>query len=773
MMANMTLLDTSRNLATPQPRNAETSLLDDLNQGTRYAIAFGGQGGPWLDSLTHIVRRFGAERELAKLVQQSDELLAPLTSELAKVPHAFDVLTWVDAGALDESIENVDAPPVPTATELLAPAYSIPGITLTQLLGLSALERQGLDVRRHRPAAVIGHSQGALAVEVVQGIPAIEVLTIARLIGIAAQIVGARRNLLGRAMISVSNVNPAHVIELLSSIDVHANLRNGRRTIVVSGREADIARAVSVLEAAAESDRQLRDRKTTGGAGFAPVIEHVEAGLAFHHPDLSETTALVSEWAQKIGFDGAHAAALTQRAIIDPLDWVASVNQALDAGVEWVLDLGPNDLASRLVAAETRPRGVGVVTTTTSEGHRNLTKVGARPARTQAWAHYAPRAVTLPDGSQRVETKFTRLTGKSPVLLAGMTPTTVDSAIVAAAANAGFWAELAGGGQVTEEIFTERMREIGGLLDEGATFQFNALFLDPYLWKLHLGGKRLVQKARSAGSPIDGVIVTAGIPELDEAVSLVSELRDLGITHTVFKPGTVQQIRQVLAIADTVAKTDPNVSIIIQIEGGKAGGHRSWEDLDELLISTYADLRQRENLVVCVGGGIGTPKIAAEYLTGAWARQHGQPDMPLDGVLVGTAAMATIEATTSPQVKDLLVATQGSDTWVGAGQAVNNMASARSQLGADLHEIDNAFSRTGRLLDEVAGDADAVQSRHDEIVEALNRTAKPWFGDLATMTYGQLLDRFVELSGLPQSLTSKTGRWPLRNWKLGSRTSTN
>ena len=100
MMANMTLLDTSRNLATPQPRNAETSLLDDLNQGTRYAIAFGGQGGPWLDSLTHIVRRFGAERELAKLVQQSDELLAPLTSELAKV------LSWVtctDSGVLERA----------------------------------------------------------------------------------------------------------------------------------------------------------------------------------------------------------------------------------------------------------------------------------------------------------------------------------------------------------------------------------------------------------------------------------------------------------------------------------------------------------------------------------------------------------------------------------------------------------------------------------------------------------------------------------------------
>ena len=81
------------------------------------------------------------------------------------------------------------------------------------------------------------------------------------------------------------------------------------------------------------------------------------------------------------------------------------------------------------------------------------------------------------------------------MLLAGMTPTTVDPAIVAAAANAGHWAELAGGGQVTEEIFARNIATLTDLLEPGREAQFNALFLDPYLWKLQLGGKRLVQKA--------------------------------------------------------------------------------------------------------------------------------------------------------------------------------------------------------------------------------------------------------------------------------------
>jgi fatty acid synthase len=74
------------------------------------------------------------------------------------------------------------------------------------------------------------------------------------------------------------------------------------------------------------------------------------------------------------------------------------------------------------------------------------------------------------------------------------------------------------------------------------------------------------------------------------------------------------------------------------------------------------------------------------------------------------------------------------------------MASGRSQLGADIHEIDNAASRCGRLLDEVAGDVDAVAERRDEIIAAMADTAKPYFGDVEDMTYLQWLRRYVELS---------------------------
>lgn len=724
--------------------------MDRLVGGTPFGVVAGGQGGPWLTPLADLVRDFALEAHVRDIVQKADALLAPVAGQLLRAGVEVDPLGWLDVLAVGESAEDDDAPAVPPAATLLAPAASVPGILLAQLAGLAALRRQGLDLAQHAPVGAVGHSQGALAVEAVHGGDPVELYAIARLAGAATQVVGRRAGLLGSGaggvMLSVTGADPEAVRETLaalpSSARVVVRLRNAHRSVVLSGPEDGLRRAVALLDERAAHEKAARDRKETGGAAFAPVVEPVDAVLAFHHPDLEPAAELAASWARAAGLDPERTARLTRQALVDPVDWVDAVDDLLDRGAQWILDLGAGDVGARLTARQARARGVATIATATRRGHRELTVPGAAPRRPLPWSAHAPTVATLPDGSVRLETRFTRLTGRSPVLLAGMTPTTVDAGIVAAAANAGFWAELAGGGQVSEAIFTDRMAELDRLLEPGRTFQFNSLFLDPYLWKLQLGGQRLVQKARATGSAIDSVVVTAGVPEREDAVALVSELRDAGIELVVFKPGTVAQVKAVLAIAKDVAPHP----VIVQIEGGKAGGHHSWEDLDELLVSTYADLRAHDNVVVCVGGGVGTPDVASAYLTGEWSRRHGLPCMPLDGVLVGTAAMATLEATTAPAVKQLLVDTPGTPDWVGAGTAAGGMASGRSQLGADIHEIDNTASRTGRLLDEVAGDADAVAARRDEIVEALDRTAKPYFGDVAAMTYGSWLERFVALT---------------------------
>ncbi len=764
-------VSTGRNDESGAPQSSH-ALVDRLTAGEPYAVAFGGQGSAWLETLEELVSSAGIEAELSTLVGEAELLLEPVARELIVVrPIGFQPMRWVRALAAEEA--------VPTAKHLTSAAVSVPGVLLTQMAAVRALSRQGMDLGATPPVAVAGHSQGVLAVEALaaKGAKDVELLALAQLIGTAGTLVARRRGIsvLGDRppMVSVTNADPQRISELLDEFaqDVRTvlppvlSIRNGRRSVVITGTPEQLSRFELYCEQIAEKEEAERKSKVRGGAVFNPMFDPVQVEVGFHTPRLSDAIDMVGDWAEAVGLDVKLAREMAEAILVRRVDWVSEINDLHEAGARWILDLGPGDILTRLTAPVIRGLGVGIVPAATRGGQRNLFTVGAVPEVAKPWSSYAPSLVTLPDGKVKLSTKFTRLTGRSPILLAGMTPTTVDAHIVAAAANAGHWSELAGGGQVTEEIFENRIAELTQLLEPGRAVQFNSLFLDPYLWKLQVGGKRLVQKARQSGAPIDGVVVSAGIPELEEAVALIDELNEVGISHVVFKPGTIEQIRSVIRIA-AEAPTKP---VIMHVEGGRAGGHHSWEDLDDLLLATYSELRSRSNITVCVGGGIGTPERAAEYLSGRWAQAYGFPLMPVDGILVGTAAMATKESTTSASVKRMLVETGGTDDWISAGKAQGGMASSRSQLGADIHEIDNTASRCGRLLDEVAGDAEAVADRRDEIIGAMANTCKPYFGDVAEMTYLEWLQRYVELAigdGTSTADTAAPGSpWLADTWR--------
>ena len=652
--------------------NAErptTTLIERLTQGEPYAISFGGQGGAWLPTLTELVVDADLEHRVATIVDSAERLVEPVADELvvARVS-GFHPLTWVHAHDAGED--------VPAEATLADFTLSGPGVLLTQLAAVEALRKQGLDTAVLPPKAVVGHSQGSLATDAVgadgriaesgQGL----LLAVAHLIGAAGSLTARRRGLGvttdGTPMLALTNVSPARVDEILAQYRAGLSgndlttapvvaIKNSRTAVVLSGAPRHLAAFAALCERVAATEADERKRKLTGGAPFAPKFDHLQVSVAFHHPAMAEAVELVGQWADRCGIDRDLATRHAHDILVGHVDWVASVDSIVAGGAKWVLDFGPGDIATRLTASLVRGQGVGLVPAALRVGQRNLFSPGGVPEVATPWSQFAPTLVELPDGRTVVETSFTRLTGRSPMLLAGMTPTTVDPAIVAAAANAGHWAELAGGGQVTEEIFARNIATLTDLLEPGREAQFNALFLDPYLWKLQLGGKRIVQKARAQGAPLDGVIVSAGIPELEDAVALVDEFVEAGLRFVAFKPGTVEQIRSVVRIAAEV----PHHPIIVQIEGGRAGGHHSWEDLDDLLLATYGELRARPNVVICVGGGIGTPERASEYLTGSWSADYGYPTMPLDGILIGTAAMAAKEATTTPEVKQLLVDTAG------------------------------------------------------------------------------------------------------------------
>lgn len=731
-----------------------------------HALAFAGQSTPWPVALADETANPVLNEQLHAHVRQAQNLLYPVSADLlATTGRPVDLFGFTPNPAKLGAAANASA--------------SVPGIALAQLGALIDAEELGYNPAEAKPVAVLGHSQGILAVHMVQAIreagsveaaaPSIdEILAIASLIGIAGTRQARQLGLAARhgdatPMLSVKDITRAQVDTLIERVDgargpIAVAVTNSATHYVLSGYPEDLA--AFGVEVAKEHKRQakLREEKVRGGRVFDPVLEYLDVTLPFHSPLMADAVSQTVSWAESCDIDASHARELAAEVLLNHVDWAARVRALMsstDPSTLWVLDFGPGNTVGKLFSTVAQGTGVGVVEASAVADRAKLATLESSPERTQNWTRFAPSIIHTSAGD-KVRTAFTELTGKAPVLLAGMTPTTVEPEIVAAAANAGYWAELAGGGQVTAEVFDRHVAKLEEELEEGRTVEFNAMFMDRYLWNLQFGSQRIVPKKRASGTPIDGVVVSAGIPELDEAVELIHNLNADGFPYVSFKPGTVDQIRQVVRIAKAVAPA----KVLIEVEGGSAGGHHSWESLDDLLLSTYAEVREQENLVLVVGGGIGTPERGADYITGEWSKEYGRPLMPVDGVLVGTAVMTAKEAHTSPEVKQMLVKTPGiaakgaendpfaplGEQWVPSGQAKGGVTSGLSHLHADIYELENASARCGRLLVRVMKHPEELEKRREEIIEALNATAKPYFGDLKTMTYLEWAQRFADLA---------------------------
>lgn len=731
-----------------------------------HALMFAGQSTPWTSALAELADDPQLDEALHDYACLAHDLLAPVGAELlATTGREIDLFGFtpnpVHLGAAADATASVE------------------GIALAQLGALLDAAQLGYDVAHAAPRALLGHSQGILGVHMARAIidagsieaarDAIsEILAIAALIGAAGTREARAHGMVPRygeatPMLSVKGIMPRQADELIARVTdargpIAVAVINAMDHVVLSGHPQDLASFAVEVGKEHAHQAQLRADKVRGGRVFDPTLEYLDVTLPFHSPLMARAVELVGQWAAACGISAEHARELAAEVLLNQVDWSAQVRDLLTENSPrdlWVVDLGPGTTLTKLFANNAQGTGVGIVEAAGAQSRAALAEPGAEPARTQDWSRFAPRVVRTAHGDE-VSTAFTRLTGKPPVLLAGMTPTTVEPEIVVAAANAGYWAELAGGGQVTAEVFDRNIAKLEEQLDEGRTVEFNAMFMDRYLWNLQFGSQRIVPKKRASGAPIDGVVVSAGIPELDEAVELVRSLNADGFPFVAFKPGTVEQIRQVAAIARAVAPA----KILMQVEGGSAGGHHSWESLDDLLLSTYAQIREHENLVLVAGGGIGTPERAADYISGEWAARYDRPNMPVDGVLVGTAVMTAREAHTSPEVKRMLVDTPGigvgeqhgdvfaplGEQWVPSGQAVGGITSGLSHLHADIYELENSSARCGRLLVRVMKHPDELVSRRAEIIDALNATAKPYFGDLGTMTYLDWARRFAELA---------------------------
>lgn len=389
------------------------------------------------------------------------------------------------------------------------------------------------------------------------------------------------------------------------------------------------------------------------------------------------------------------------------------------------------------------------------------------------WAtDFAPRLILSTDGKPILETRYTRALGKPPVMVAGMTPTTVSHELVAAVLNAGFHGELAGGGLPTEKMFRAKVEQLVAAAAPGAGVTVNMLFLNPTQWGMQFP---LVVKLAKEGVPIEGITIGAGVPSLEKATEIITALREAGLQHIGFKPGSIDSIHQVVDIA----RANPQMTILLQWTGGRGGGHHSFEDFHEPILATYAQIRELPNVVLIGGSGFGDARDSWPYMSGAWSLKYGCAPMPFDAILVASRVMVAKEAATSDEAKELLVSTGGIEQeglWeqsydASAGGVVN----VQSELGEPIHKVATRGVMLWRQFDKefFSLPKDKIAAKIEEkkawIIERLNADfQKVYFGrkfdgtvcDLQDMTYAEVLFRMLELQYLYSDGSSGlSGRW--------------
>ena len=756
------------------------------NEIASAVISFGGQGAGWLDELRALYQQGGLATQLIETTAHTlKEMSDDRRIAWSGVTHqGVELLQWIK-----------DPSSVPDSHYLTSSFISQSMIFTTQLSRYAACWEAGLRSAFERGSirGVTGHSQGILAATLVSESPRGEISP-ARFADYIRYLCwqGLHMERSGRPAPSDSGTCMAAIsgipLSRLEVIIARANrllketaqvtiaLQNTRSRNVLSGHPHALSAVHTALEQLAEKEKGLKKAGRFGGSPLQftwedlPVggpyhTHHMRAGFEAMQESVSEMSFSISEDALEIPvylcadgslLGGDVVGSLLESQFLNPVRWQKTLLRILsNPEVTHILDMGPSDAVAKLSLSAIRGTGVSVIPLSLERGRAELFEAShALPP--MYYGDFTPSLAQLSNGQLIIDNRYTRSTGESPVILPGMTPTTVDSLIVSAAANAGYTSELAGGGQVTEAIFRKRIAELKTQLQPGAEIVFNSLFLDPYLWDLHFRRSGIVLKLKKEGAPIKGVTISAGLPEVEEATALLDEFEANGIWHNAFKPGNVAQVKHVCSIA----AANPEKTIFMHLEGGKAGGHHSWEDLDELLLETYHLIRAQANLILCVGGGIATERRGVELLSGQWSLAHGMLPMPVDAILLGTVTMAAREATATPSVKQALAGVSGCDDWVFAGEREGGMTSGKSQLNADIHYVDNSASRCGRLLDTVAGNAEAVEAKRSEIITALSKTCKPYFGELVTMTYAQVLKRMVELMAVGDHTPYEDGIWP-------------
>ncbi|KAG5638483.1 hypothetical protein H0H81_012415 [Sphagnurus paluster] len=809
------------------PTCPESALLAAATSGKAsiYAL-FGGQGTnevyfDELQSLFDIYKPFVA----SFLATVTNDVLVPLATEEAYSNHytyGLDVVSWLKDATARPSIAYLAS--VPVSFPLIGLTQLVQYLIVCKVAGLTPGELRG------RIAGATGHSQGIVSAVAIAASAtfddftensrkALKWLFYSGLRGQQAfPVVALEPGLVQDSidggegtpspMLSITGLNLKEVETHLKKTNSHlpensklqVSLNNGPRAFVVTGPARALhglvtnlrkVRAPSGLD---QSKIPFSQRKPVFSVRFLVV------GVPYHSEYLRGATEDLEEdlgeelWQAadlKIPVynteDGSDLStlktsitrSLCEQIFTSPIHWSKATDFPETA--THAIDFGPGGLSGigPLTARNLDGRGVRVIVVG-DRGKGDAELYGSLSVKSEDWWNkkWSPGLVRTSDGTIQLDTPFSRLLGKPPIMVAGMTPSTVKAGFVSAVLNAGYHVELAGGGHYNAAALRAKVAEIQKQIPAGVGITLNSLYINPRQFGFQFP---LWQEMRKEGLPIEGFCVAAGIPSTEKADEIIAGLKSAGIKHVAFKPGSVDGIRQVI----NIAASNPDFPIIMQWTGGRAGGHHSFEDFHQPILSTYRAIRRHSNISLVGGSGFGSAEDLWPYLTGDWSESFGVQPMPFDGFLFASRVMVAKEAHTSSSVKDLIVAASGVEdaAWEGTyTKPTGGILTVRSELGEPIHKVATRGVKLWKEFDDTVFKlpkekrAAWLSERREEIIGKLNKDfAKPWFAwkkdgsvasELGDMTYEEVVLRMVRLMfvshekrWVDRSLRNLTGDW--------------
>ena len=789
----------------------ESALFRAADEGSAkiYTI-FGGQGNieEYFEELRELYQTYPSF--IGELVTSSAELLQTLASD----PQAdklfskgLDVMTWLQNADATPDIDYLISAPVsfPLIGLVQLAHYQV----TCKVLGLHP------GILRERISGTTGHSQGIVMAAATAAADSWEsyesiaksALTILFWIGARSQQTFPRTSMTPSMlrdsidngegsptpMLSIRDLPQAEVEEHIKQTNhylreadkqISVSLINSPRNLVVTGPPSSLhglnarLRKVKAPTGLEQTRIPFTQRKLRFVNRFLPIT------APFHSKYLAEAAVLLETDLKDIYIDsknlgiavydtnsgkdirdevqGNIVPTLVRLITSDPVHWEKATTFP---GATHIIDFGPGGISGLGILTSRNKEGTGVRVILAGTVYGTVTEAGYKTELFDRdeenavkyavdWVkEYGPRLVKTSGGRTYVDTKFSRLTGLPPLVVAGMTPSTVPWDFVAATMNAGYHIELAGGGYYNAKTMTAALSKIEKAIPAGRGISVNLIYVNPRAmgWQIPL-----LARLRAEGVPIEGLTIGAGVPSIEVAQEYIETL---GLKHISFKPGSSEAIQAVI----NIAKANPTFPVIMQWTGGRGGGHHSYEDFHAPILAMYGRIRRFENIVLVAGSGFGGADDTYPYLTGTWSTKYGYPPMPYDGCLFGSRMMVAKEAHTSKAAKQAIVDATGlSDhewehTYKGeAGGVITVM----SEMGEPIHKLATRGVKFWAEMDQKIFTlpkekrVPELKKQRDYIIQKLNADfQKVWFGrktngqavDLEDMTYGEVVRRMVEL----------------------------